>query len=468
MMTSSTLIATSGFASGQTISTETRAPQWQPDLPSDAAEEAPPTFNAPLKWAYIGITSFFAIFAIWSFCAPMNSAAIAPGILRAEGGGRKTVQHLEGGIIDSILVREGDTVRKGQVLARLDRTQSSAVDTALQSQYDALLAQDARLTAERERRATISFAPELLARQSDPKVLEIISGQRSVFMSRQNSQFAQLAILEQRIGQAQSEIQSYQAQIDSLGDQNVLMNEETRSVAALVTEGLERKSRLLTLQRQESALSGQKGQLIANISRVKQSVSETQAQMIYLRDSLLSEVTAQQRDVRTQLSDLSERLKSSNDVNKRREILSPVDGKVVNLKFVTAGGVVRPGEPIMDIVPRNEKIIIMAKLKATDVDNVREGLNASVRLTSYKARIMPLLKGTVKTIGADATVDERSGGLFYEAEIVMDDKELRNLKDVHLISGMPAEVFIDLGQRSLFQYFAQPLVDSFHRAFREA
>jgi HlyD family secretion protein len=467
-MTSSTLIAASGFVSGKTISTETRAPKWQPDAPVELAEGAPPTFNAPLKWAYIGIASFVAIFAIWSFSAPMNSAAIAPGVLRAEGGGRKTVQHLEGGIIDSILVREGDAVRKGQVLARLDRTQSSAVDTALQSQYDALLAQDARLTAERERRATISFAPELLARQSDSKVLEIISGQRSVFVSRQNSQFAQLAIMEQRIGQAQSEIQSYQAQIDSLADQNTLMNEETRSVAALVSEGLERKSRLLTLQRQEAALSGQRGQLIANISRVKQSVSETQAQMIYLRDSLLSEVTAQQREVRTQLSDLSERLKSSKDVNKRREILSPVDGKVVNLRFVTAGGVVRPGEPIMDIVPQNEKIIIMAKLKATDVDNVREGLSASVRLTSYKARIMPLLKGTVKTIGADATVDERSGGLFYEAEIVMDDKELRDLKDVHLISGMPAEVFIDLGQRSLFQYFAQPLVDSFHRAFREA
>jgi HlyD family secretion protein len=437
--------------------------------PSSSTENfIAPSLGSPMKWAYIGIAAFVVIFGFWSVMAPMNSAAIAPGVLRAEGGGRKIVQHLEGGIIDRILVREGQSVKKGQALALLDRTQSSAVDTALQAQYDSLLAQDARLTAEQERRSSIKFPQELLARQTEPKVMEIINGQKSVFASRQNSQFAQLNILEQRIGQARAESQSYGAQIASLESQSRLLNEEIGNVAALVKEGLERQSRLLGLQRQASALDGQHGQLVANISRVSQSVSETEAQMIYLRDSLLTEVTAQQRDIKTQLTDLTERLKASNDVNKRREIVSPVDGRVVNLRFVTAGGVVRPGEPVMDIVPRNEKIIVLAKLKANDVDSVREGQMASIRLTPYKARIMPLLKGKVVSVGADATPDEANGQLFYQTQIELDETEISQLEDVHLLSGMPAEVFIDLGERSLFQYFVQPLVDSFRRAFREA
>jgi HlyD family secretion protein len=331
-----------------------------------------------------------------------------------------------------------------------------------------LMAQDARLTAERERRPTIAFPAELTARASDPKVAEIMNGQKSVFLSRKNSQFAQLSILEQRVGQSYAEIDSYSAQISALADQAGLLNQEITNVAALVNEGLERQSRLLTLQRQASALEGQRGQLVANIARVRQSVSETEAQMVYLRDSLLTEVTAQQRDIKTQMLEIIERLKASNDVDKRREILSPVDGRIVNLKFVTSGGVVRPGEPIMDVVPRNEKIIVLAKLKANDVDSVREGQAASVRLTPYKARIMPLLKGRVISVGADATADESTQQLYYQTQIELDEKEIHQLKDVQLLSGMPAEVFIDLGERSLFQYFVQPLVDSFRRAFREA
>jgi HlyD family secretion protein len=428
--------------------------------------ETPP-LSSPLNWAYLAIAIFVGLFAAWSFLAPMSSAAIAPGILRAEGGGRKIIQHLEGGIIDSILVKDGQSVSKGQVLARLDRTQSAAVDSALQSQYDSLMAQDARLSAERERHAQISFPAELMARRTDAKVQEIISGQTSVFISRKNSQFAQLAILEQRIGQSRSEIDSYAAQLGSLEDQRRLLREEINNVAGLVKEGLERSSRLLTLQRQEAAISGQSGQLNANVARVRQSVSETEAQMIYLRDSLLTEVIGQQREVRTQITEMTERLKASNDVNKRREILSPVDGRVVNLRFVTPGGVVRPGEPIMDIVPRNEKIIVLAKLRAVDVDAVREGQTASIRLMPYKARLMPLIVGTVKSVSADATADERSGQFFYETQIELDQKEIAQLQDVHLLSGMPAEVFIDLGERSLMQYFVQPMVDSFHRAFRE-
>jgi HlyD family secretion protein len=435
---------------------------------SEVDEATIPSLGMPVKWAYLSIAIFAGVFAAWSVLAPMSSAAIASGILRAEGGGRKVVQHLEGGIIEKILVRDGQSVKRGEPLVRLDRTQTAAVDSSFQSQFDSLLAQDARLTAEQQRQAYINFPNELTSRADDPKVAEIMNGQKSVFMSRKNSQFSQLTIMEQRIGQSSSEIDSYSAQIKAFEEQYNLLNEEIRSVKALVDEGLERQSRLLGLQRQLSAIDGQKGQLVANIARVRQAVSETRAQMIYLRDSLLTEVTTQQRDVRTQIAEVSERLKTSQDVNKRREILSPVDGRVVNLRFVTPGGVLRPGEAIMDIVPRNEKIVVVAQLRANDVDSVREGQTASVHLTPYKARIMPTLKGIVKSVSADAATDDRSGLLFYETQIILDEKELSRLDDVHLLSGMPAEVFINLGERSLMQYFMQPLVDSFRRAFREA
>ncbi len=426
-----------------------------------------PSLGMPVKWAYISIAFFICAFAAWSFLAPMSSAAIASGILRAEGGGRKVVQHLEGGIIEAILVREGQSVSRGEALVRLDRTQSAAVDSSLQSQFDSLIAQDARLTAEQQRQNHINFPESLTSRAGDPKVAEIMNGQKSVFMSRKNSQFAQLSILEQRVGQSASEIDSYSAQIASLESQRALLNEEAKNVKALVDEGLERQSRLLGLQRQLSALDGQKGQLVANIARVRMAVSETQAQMIYLRDSLLTEVTTQQRDIRTQIAETSQRLKASQDVNKRREILSPVDGRVVNLRFVTPGGVMRPGEAIMDIVPRNEKIVVVAQLRANDVDSVREGQTANIHLTPYKARVMPMLVGTVKSVSADAAKDERTGLLYYETQIALDEKEIARLDNVHLLSGMPAEVFINLGERSLIQYFIQPFIDSFRRAFRE-
>lgn len=431
------------------------------------AEKLEPAVRPTLRTGLIAIGVFVAFFVAWGFAAPMNSAAIAPGLLRAEGGGRKVVQHLEGGIVEALLVKEGDRVKAGQALIRLDRTQSGAVDASTQAQYDALLAQDARLTAEAVRSGAVSYPAELAERTGDPKVKELIDGQNAVFSARRQSQSAQRSILAQRIGQANAEIGSYVAQLNALESQQRLLQAELANVEVLVAEGLERQTRLLTLQRQASAADGQRGQLQGSIARVRQSIAETRAQLAYLDESFLSDVTAQQREVRTKLAEYGERLKSSRDVNRRREILAPVDGTVVNLRVVTQGGVVRPGEPILDLVPADAPIVVLARVKANDVDAVAPGQSASVRLTPYKARVLPMLDGKVRKVSADVNADERTGLMYYEAEIELDAAELAKLDDVTLISGMPAEVFIDLGERSLFQYFLQPLTDSFRRAFRE-
>lgn len=420
-----------------------------------------------LRVAWIALAAFAVFFGLWAAVAPLHSAAIAQGILRADGGGRKVVQHLEGGIVREILVRDGQSVKAGQVLVVLDNTQSGARDNALQTSYDTLLAQDARLTAERLGRSRVFYPETLTRRAGDESVRAIIAASDAVFETRRRAMIDQVRILQQRIGQSRAEINAAGAQVSALGDQSQLLDEEVKSVSGLVEAGLERKSRLLALQRQQSATIGQRQQMIGGQSRMQEAIGESVAQISFLRGQQASEAAAQQREVQANLADLTEKMNISHDVSARRQVTAPVDGRVVNLRVVTPGGIVGAGQPILDIVPANEKIVVIARLKANDVDVVHQELVAEIKLTPYKARTLPMLRGTVREVSADASYDEKSNSLYYETEIVLDEKELKELKDVHLVSGMPAEVFINLGSRSLLQYLTQPLIDSFQRAFRE-
>lgn len=426
-----------------------------------------PRIGRTLRFAYIALGAFALTFALWAILAPLNSAAIASGTLRADGGGRKTVQHLEGGIIRQIVVKEGQHVRAGQTLVLLDDTQSNARDAALLTSYYSLLAQDARLTAERNGAASVTYPAELTSKASDPNVSSIIAASNAVFKTRRRAMGDQVSILNQRLGQASAELSSTQSQVASLTDQGRLLEEEARDVGKLVEEGLERKSRLLQLQRQQAATIGQQGQLQGNLARIRDSMGETSAQKSFLHGQQATEIAAQQREVQVSLAEARERLAVSRDIQQRQQIVAPVDGTVMNLRLVTPGGVVGPGQPLLDILPTNEKILVSARLKAHDIDVVHENLRAEIKLTPYKARVLPMLHGVVRNVSPDASLDETTNTLFYKVDIEIDNAELSKLKDVTLISGMPAEVFINLGSRSLFQYFMQPLIDSFHRAFRE-
>jgi len=422
--------------------------------------------GAPLAAGAFLLIAFFAGFGGWAALAPLSSATVAEGVIRVETH-RKTVQHLEGGIVREILVNEGDKVTAGQVLMRLDKTQSGTTVSVLQDQQDALLALQARLEAERDGLDAIQFPPELSARQSDPKVATVVGGQQKIFDTRRQSLRAQLGILSQRVEQLGSEIAGHKAQLVSANEQIQLTQEEIATVTDLLNRGLERKPRLLALQRQQSYLEGSRGEQLGAIAKAQQEIGEAKLQSADLLDKRSSEIALELRDTQSRLLENRQKLGAAVDVDNRMEVVAPVSGQVVDLKVHTLGGVVRPGDALLDIVPQSDELVVEARVRPVDIDAVHAGQSAQVALTAYKQRTTPRLDGRLATVSADALIDESRHISYYSAEIHIDSSELAKLNGVQLYPGMPAEVMIVTGERTLLQYFIQPVIDSFHRAFRE-
>jgi HlyD family type I secretion membrane fusion protein len=427
-----------------------------------------PPVRAPVLAGLLILLAFGLGFGGWAALAPLSSAAIAPGFVRVESN-RKTVQHLEGGIIDELRVQDGDIVQAGQVLIRLDRTQAAARHDALLHQYQSLRAAEARLIAERDGRHRIAFGEELESRRAEPRVTDILAGQESIFETRRRSYQGQIGILEQRVEQLRSEIAGLRAQVSSEDRQLALIAEETADVDSLVGKGLERKARLLALRRQAALLEGGRGEHIAEIARAQQAIGETELETFSLEDRLAAEVAEGLEEVQNQLAETEEELRAAEDVLRRHEITALIAGTVVGLRFFTEGGVIEPGVPILDIVPESDRLIIEAQVNPLDIDTVEPGLPAQVRLIAFKQRSTPTLDGQVVQVSADSLSDEEAETAisFYKADVEIDPAELTRLDGVSLYRGMPAEVLIRTGERTLADYLLAPVLDSFARAFRE-
>ena len=427
---------------------------------------AAPSVGRVLLAGYVMVAVLFVGFGGWASVAPLASAAVAPGRIKTEGN-RRTVQHLEGGIVRAILVREGERVAAGQTLLRLDPTQSNAATGMLRSQFASLAARDSRLSAERDRATSIHWAEYLVQNSDDAEVLNAITTQQSLFDTRARAYAGQREILARRIEQLGSEIESYRAQIRSQRDQLVLIEEEIASVQTLVDKGLERRPRLLGLQRQKAYLEGNRDQLAGQVAKSRQAIGETELQITQLEKDRDSEIATEQSEVRQNLSEVEERLRAGDFVLERHEITAPVAGRVVQLRFFTKGGVIRAGEPILEIVAEGERMIIESMVNPIDIDVVYPGLTAEVRLSAFHQRYLPMIHGTVENVSADAIVEERSGASYYKADIVVNPEELARLEDVVLVPGMPAEVLILTGERTALDYVTKPITKSFNRAFRE-
>ncbi len=295
-----------------------------------------------------------------------------------------------------------------------------------------------------------------------------MENQRALLATRRAALAGQVDVLRTTASQAQAEIGSLEAQISSHRAQLSLLRGELETVQQLVDEQLERRSRLLELQRAVASAEGQIGNLTGQVLRARRAMSEAQARIGALSSERRDESQGRLRDVQMQLSEVRERLKAATDVNQRRTIVSPADGQVVELRHTTVGGVVRAGEPVMDIVPDRQRFVIAARVRPIDIENVVVGLPTEVRLLPYSGRKVPMLMGHVTSVSQDAIVPETPGAQpYYSVEVELDDpKQLESL-NVKLLSGMPTDTYIILGNRSLFAYLFQPLTDSFRRAFRE-
>ncbi len=425
-----------------------------------------PQTRLPLLIGMGAILLFAGVFGVWGSVAPLASAAIAPGAIKAEGS-RRTVQHLEGGIVREIMVRDGDKVVAGQVLARLDDVASLAQHATLKSQRITVLAQQARLAAEFSGARDIVWPDEILREKQDQRVADSMAVQTALFISRRTALDSQVQVLSERIEQLNASIASARSQIKSQDEQIELMRREIAIVADMVRLGHERMSRLLGLQRQESALVGNRGDLQSQLVRNEASIAENRAQMKSLRDQRANEIANELTEVRQKLIEVQEKEKQAADVSVRREIVAPVGGSVMNSRIFTVGGVVKPGDAVLDIVPAEDRLIAEVQVAPGDIDVVHAGLQAEVRLPAFKQRLVPFLDGKVVFVSADAVLDERSQKSFYRAHIVIDATQLARLNNVQLTPGMPVEALILVGERTFLEYLIQPLRDSFARAFRE-
>jgi HlyD family secretion protein len=424
--------------------------------------------RAPMFWGALTLLLVFGFGIGWAAIAPLAGAAIASGVVSPEGS-RRTVQHLEGGIIRELRVRDGDIVEVSQPLVVLEGVDARAQVGRLEERLRTLAATEARLVAERAGIPEIEFTHPILAAADDPDVAAVRRAQANQFEARRAADGSREAILNQRVEQLRLQISGYARQLDANRRQTELVAEEVTDVEQLYRKGLERKTRLLALLREKAGLFGEEGELTALIARAQEAIGETRLQISDLRIQRMAEIDAEFASVQMERGETEEQLAAARDQLRRTEIVAPVTGTVVNARFKTTGGVIGPGDPILDLVPLEEELIIEARLPPTDVEEVAPGQDAYVMFPSLPQRTLLRIAGQVRSVSADALTEQRSGTTYYLATIQVDRDQLAEAAPgVDLTPGMPAEVFIATAERTLLQYLLQPVMQTLARTFRES
>lgn len=420
-----------------------------------------------VRFGFLIIVAVFGVLGAWMALAPLESAAIAPGTVSVEGK-KKVVQHLEGGIVEAIYVKDGDRVAGGQLLLKLDETRAKAQVGTVLSQYYEALALENRLVAERDKSGGILFDPEILALDEDAR-RPLIEGQTRLFEARSEMRKSETAIMRQRIAQLDRQIEGYRSLIASKRARLQSYLEEIEEWKVLYEEQLTDKLKLRELQRDAESFRGDIAASEAEIARLQVQINETKAQTLLQRQEFDKEVSTQLREVQTTLADLRARLSAYRDTLKRTKILSPVDGIVVGMDAHTISGVIAPGKTILEVIPESDDMVVVAKVRTTDIDKVVRGLKADVRFSAFNLQMAHVVEGEVVHVSADALVDEMTGAPYYEAEIKLTDAGRVQLEAnrFFLVPGMPAEVIIKTGERTVLSYLLRPFRKMFAKAFRE-
>ncbi len=416
------------------------------------------------------VALFFGGFGGWAAVAPLASAVVAPGSIKVEDN-RKTVQNLEGGIVKRILVRENSIVEQGDLLIQLDDNRAQLGLTQLRDQLIVAKANEARLLTERDGLPDIRFSDALVERRSEPRVADVMRVQRNLFEARRSVLESNIGVLQQRTEQLNEQIRGGRVQLDSQRQQLRYIDEELRGVKELMDKNLERKPRLLALQRAQSGLHGEIGSSVSNIARLQQAIGEASMQLTSVRMQRENEILTELRQVQSTLIDYEERIRQTEEVVQRMEVRAPVAGKVLNLRVFTEGGVVRPTEPLLEIVPSEARTIVDAMVSVKDGSSVRAGQVARILLPSYNARTVRPLDGRVAEVSGDIVPGDQPGmPPQFRAIVEIDPESLaraQEVSNVTLSPGLPAYVTIVTGQRTLLDYLLSPLFQSISLALKE-
>ena len=447
-----------------------------PDLRAPALSEPATPGPAPvddrrLRWfGILGVLILFGGFGAWAVLAPLSSASHGLGVIVVESY-RKTVQHLEGGIVKSINVRDGQSVAKDEVLLTLDDTQPRAQLEVLRGHYFITLAREARLAAQRDGRGQVAYPRELIENHNDARVRDALLVQDQTFRARKAANEGETALYEQQIGQFRAKAEGLRAQKASHERVVGSFRGELEDFHALLKEGYAEKQKVREFERNLAQNEGQLGELVSSLAALDLQVSETRLKILQLQKELQREVAKELAEVQAQINEVREKIQSLQDMVLRTVVRAPQAGMVLDLQLHTLGAVVKPGGKLLDIVPQGERMVVEAKVPLIDIDRVRIGQIAEIRFSSFKMRDTPRVEGKVIALSADRLVDEtdQQKTPYYLARVEITHKGLQDLarERLDLVAGMPAEVLINTGERTLFRYLMDPIKNTVARSLIE-
>lgn len=463
--------------------TTLKLPETEPEADTDLAPEAeaaePAAVGAddsPRGDIRLGVgiaILFFVGFLGWAAVAPMDAGAFGRGVV-AVSGSRQAVQHREGGTVTALYVHEGDVVKAGQVLLELGTSDLRAEERALAGRVFALQAARARLAAERDGLSVVVDPPEFANLAPEDRALadDAMRLERAQLTARTQALETQQGVLTQRVSQLDQQIEGFNRQAAANREQQRLLNEELEGTKSLAAKGYAPLTRVRALERTLADLKGSEGNFEAEVARSKDAIGEARLQLVANRRQHMEDVVEQLRRAEMDLSDAQPKWAAARDRLARAQVRSPATGTVVGLKAFTVGGVVNPGEVIMEIVPRDASLVLDVNVSPDDADDLRIGQQAEVRFPSFHERDLPVLHGKVTKLSADSFVDEKTGGRYFKAEVVAPPSELATIRRVRglapgLRPGLPVEVIVPLRKRTALAYLLEPLAQGFWRSFRE-
>lgn len=405
-------------------------------------------------------------FILWGSLAPLAQGVVAMGLVEVDGE-NKTVQHLEGGIVKVLHVREGDNVAAGDPLLELDDTKPRAERELLEARYYSALARIDRLNAELYGRDEVVFSPEFENLAGDPRIGEIKQAQIDLFKERRGQHAGEIEILKGRVEQLGEQVNGLTARRDAARQEQELLEKDVAALASLAERQLVSEDQLTQRRLNLAQTRGQVGQIIAEIAEAQLSIGETRQRIIQLQNDYRTDLSADLTEAQNLYFETGDRLFAVRDEVARTRIVAPIGGKVINMQVHTVGGVVPAAQPIMNIVPEDDRLIVEARVMPTDVDNVNVGQEARLRITPLNQRATPELLGEVVLVSADVLTDEEAQQQYYVARINIPDSEYSKLGDKDIRPGFPVEVTFSGGKRTMLQYLAEPLTATLRRAMKE-